>query len=481
MKKCYILLSVPLFLNSYGFSQDIKLPDEKITGEDRSIEKSEIIINLSPPFKVILPEVSAPREEQQGETAVVESSPGEGKMNEGYFSISAGDYSLIQSSLFYRYMAAEDTEYSFLLDGSFKEGYRKNGEEKKTGFSFHRSKQASDRLSIDLEKVYLGLPGQEFNQLALERDSFSLKSSYSFLGKTGFIPSFSQSFYRVDDTEANFLLLNLLVDRLPFRFETSVERQDVFGDFSTNSFSQSVLMEKEGAFIGGGIKIIEGYGTRFLPSLHYPLNENLYLGLSSFYKIPDFFEDIMFINYKELQVYDLAPEEGYRLKVGFIKEEENNRLSFDICQTYHDTLYTWEDEDSSGLLEPHLEECWQTSISVDFKQKFSDNLSVFFMGEKTFMDREIDFYPEEKFDAGIIFSFFSSLSCKLWFSHTGERIFSGETMGSDTILNAELKMLFGKNIEWGIGIYNIADKEYFTVPGYPAEKRSFVSSLKLLF
>jgi len=479
MRKWNILLFVPIILSRYGFSQDIKVPDEKVIGEDYSIKKSVIFISPAPDFEVLFPEITISEEKLQGKIPSSAEIQQKKPTEEGYFCISAGSYEFIQSSFFYNRTAEKNTNYSILFENSFTGGHRTNGEEQKTGLIFHSEEPSSYAFSMDFKRVDLGLPGKDTNPFNINRDSISIKNSFSYL-KEGFIPSLNQSFYRIDDASTNFLLINLFIDNSPFIFETEVEREDVFQETSTMSLSQSILMEKGDLTIGSGLKIIEGYGLRILPILHYTINKNLSFGLKSSYKIPNLFEDVMTTNYKEFIKYNLAPEEEYKFTISFNKERENMRFGIDITQDYRDKFYTWVDTDKNSLLEPYPEQCWQTSIGLNLKQQLSDNLNIFLTGEKKFHDREINFYPEEILDAGIILSS-SGVTFKTWVSYNGERVFPEKEMGSDTILNTELKMLYDKKAEWGIGVYNITDREYFLLPGYPAEGRRIVSYLKMFF
>jgi len=479
MRKWYLFLFISIVVIHCGFSQDIKLPDEKIIGEDLLIKKSSIFIRPAPDFEVSFPEITISVEQLQGKIPSSAEMQQKKPPEEGYFYISAGSYELIQSSFFYHRTTEQNTNYSVLFENSFTGGYRTNGDEQKTGLVFHREKPSSDKFSMDFKSVGLGLPGKDSNPLDLNRDSFSIKNTFSYLKESVFTPSLSHSFYSIDDTSANFLVINLFFNNLPFTFETELEKQDVFNETSTSSFSQAVLVEKGNLKLGGEAKIIEGYGVRILPEMNYRINDNASFGISSFYKIPNLFEDIMFTNYKELVRYNLAPEEEYKLNISFTRELENTKFDFDIVQTYRDSFYTWVDSDDNGFLEPYQEQCWETSLGMHFKQNFSDNLSIFLKGEKIFKDRKIDFYPEEVFTSGIILSY-DSLSFKLWSSYIGERTFSKIRTGSDTIFNAELKMSYGK-IEWGISIENLLDREYSIIPGYPAENRKVVSYLKMLF
>ena len=76
---------------------------------------------------------------------------------------------------------------------------------------------------MELKNGSIGLPGKISTPMEMSRDSFSLKTNYSYLRETAFIPSLSQSFYNIGGVETNFLLFNLLFDNATFIFETEME------------------------------------------------------------------------------------------------------------------------------------------------------------------------------------------------------------------------------------------------------------------
>ncbi len=484
MKKWHILITlVFIILNCIcGFSESIKLPDEIVTGKTLRIEKSNIFTRPAPAFEVVFPDMTIPDEKLYDGKFTLWSREGpEGKTaGRSYLSLSAGTYDTIRGSFFHTNRNSQDIEHSLLLDSSYASGHRKNGEKQENSLAFMWNSPASGRFSLETERNRIGLPGRDFNPTDDERDSFSFRTKYSYGGKKGFVPSFSQSFYNVDNVDANFLLLNLQVDRTPFALETALERLDVFGEFSTMSFYQGAVIEKKQLTLGGGLKVVEDYGVRFLPAVRYSAGDNFRIRLEGAYQIPDFYREVMHTEYKELINHDLAPEEQYKLNIEFGREFKNTVFNMDVSQAYRENFYAWADTDGNGLFEPSGVQCWQTSAGIALKQRLSPQINLFFNGEKNFLSEKTDFYPEETFDAGItLFSSFASW--KFWMSYTGERFFTGTRTGSDTILNAEIKVLFGESAEWGMGAYNLADKDYLTVPGYPAEGRKFVSYLKLYF
>jgi len=105
---------------------------------------------------------------------------------------------------------------------------------------------------------------------------------------------------------------------------------------------------------------------------------------------------------------------------------------------------------------------------------------LFFKGEKRFLSEEIDYYPEEVFDTGLTGNY-KDIKGKFWLSYTGKRRFSGKELGSVPVINAEIVFTKKKLLEWGMSVYNITDREYLKVPGYPAEGRSIMSFIRFLF
>lgn len=487
MKKWHIILLSVFFSivkAACVFSEGIKLPDEIILGETLRVEKTAIFISPVPVFNVIFPKLTAP----PPATAMIEEEiiPQEVEeykettSHKNYLSLAGGTDELIHTTFFYKNKNDVGTEHSVFLDNYFTSGYRENAEEQKNSFVFNWSKPHSGRFSFEFDKNYIGLPGKESNPMDADRDSLSFRTNYQYLGKQGFRPSIKQSFYSMDGVEVNFLSLDLQFITSLLTLETILERQDVFNDFSTMSLYQGLFIEKGQVTAGAGVKLIESYGVRFLPVIRYSINENFNIGLEGLYYVPDLYPEVMSTNYKELTDYDLTPEEQYRVSAVFSKTTENTAFRIELSQTWKENFYTWVDADVNDLLEPYPEQCWQTAVSINFNQSLSHYVSFFLTGEKDFLSKSIDFYPEERVDAGIILSS-SSLMGKLYLSYIGERTFPDVEIGSDTTLNAEFKMLLGGRTEWGVGLYNIWDRQYFTVPGYPAEGRRFVTYVKWFF
>jgi len=477
-KNCPVLVLILFLLAFNGLSQEIKLPEERITGKDIRIEKTRIFPLSVPSFKVTIPEIQEPEGLSTEEKGLSDKNR---KGQEGYIYFSLGSYDTMQNMLSY-HSVTEGAEYLFDLQTLLSGGYRNNSERQEIGFNFQRDTSDS-KLSIGLTQGSLGLPGPEGHPFNSKRDFLSFNTDFSFLKNEGFTPSISQRFYRIDNSiETNFIFLNLAMDKFPFRFETGIERQDVFSEnFSSTSFYQSIYAKQDRLSIGGTLKVIERYGVRFLPSITYNINENLTLDITGRYRIPDLYMDIISDEYKELDDnYKIAPEEEYKVSLAFHKKFKETYLHLDISPSYIDNSYVWADMDKNGLLEPHPVRYWQTSINLELHHTLTNYIRWFFKGEKKFLSEAIDYYPEEVFDTGLTGTY-RNIKGKFWLSYTGERRFSGKELGSVPVINAEFVFTNGKLLEWGISIYNITDREYFKVPGYPAEGRSIMSFIKFLF
>ncbi|MCM8829552.1 MAG: hypothetical protein NC824_00935 [Candidatus Omnitrophica bacterium] len=471
IKSVLTLIWISLVLN--GLSQEIKLPEERITGEDIRIEKTRIFLLSTPSFNITIPEIREPIGE-------LEEGITEWKTYEGYVSFTLGSYDTAKNTLFY-HSTTEKLEYLFDLETLLSSGYRDNSQRQKTGFNFQRNSLDS-KLSFGLSQGSIGLPGPEDYPFNIERDFLSFNTGFSFVKSQDFIPSISQCFYRIDNTdEINFTTLKLLIDKYSLMFETGIERYDVFDEgFSTTSFYQSIHKKLERLNIGGTLKVIERYGVRFLPSLTYNINEDITLNLISTYIIPDLYRDIISDEYKEIMGYNFAPEEEYKASLVFQKKFTDTYMCLDISLSYRDNFYGWNDKDGNGLFEPYPQQYWQAGVNFEVQHTLTDYIKWFFKGEKRFLSEDIDFYPEEVFDTGLTVNYKKSRG-KLWLSYTGERRFLGKELESTPVINTEIVFTKEKLLELGIMFYNITDRNNFKVPGYPAEGRNIMSFIRFFF
>jgi len=472
--KCSVLTLIWISLVVNGLSQEIKLPEERITGESIRIEKTRLFFLSSPSFNITIPEIREPI----GGTSAAGMT--RWKPYGGHISITLGSYDTMKNILSY-HSITEKSEYLFDLETLLYGGYRDNSQRQKIGFNFQRDNSDS-RFSLGLTQGSLGLPGPEAHPFNSKRDFLSFNTAFSFLKNEVFTPSISQRFYRIDNAdEINFTSLNIVMDKSPSRFETGMDRYDVFNeDFSSMSFYQSIYVRQERLNIGGTLKVIERYGVRFLPALTYNINENCTLNITGTYRIPDLYGDIISDEYKEIIGYKIAPEEEYKASLVFHKKFTDTDLYLDISSSYRDNFYIWADADKNGLLEPYPIQYWQTSLNFELQHTLTDYIKWFFRGEKRFLSEDIDYYPEEVFDTGLTGNY-KNMRGTLWLSYTGERRFGDTELGSVPIINTELVFTKENLLEWGIAFYNIANREYFKVPGYPAEGRNIMSFIRFFF
>lgn len=474
MKKTYSILTFILILSvSIGFSQGIQLPDEEITGEDTRIEKTHIFSFPAPSFKVRLPELQTPEDFFLADNLLQ-------KKAKGNVSFLFGSNNTAGTLFSYRSLT-EGTEYKADIEGLLSHGHRDNSKTGSISFDFQR-KSSSSAFSTGVLIGEMQLPGPENSPFPdRKRDFTSFNTEYSFTRNPDFIPLISKTFYRIDNSEEiNFILLNSRINNGPFTFETGIERQDVFSDgFSSTAFYQSVNRTQGPLTIGGTLKVIERYGWKFLPSLTYNINDATSLNLSGTYQIPDLYKDMLGSEHKEITSHEFAPEEEYKLSLVFNKQFTNTDIRLDISPAYKERFYSWADTDTNGLLEPYPQRYWQTSINLIAQHKFTDYFTGYITGEKRFLSEEIEYYPEAIFDAGFVVNY-KNFEWNNWVSYTGERSFSDKTLGSVPIFNSEITLQI-KNIKWGIAVHNITDREYSSVPEYPAEKRSVLSFIQFFF
>jgi hypothetical protein len=487
MSKNVLFCAMLLLFSCRSFSQDLKIPEEKITGEDLRIEKSSIFLNPVPSVDVSFPEIPLMAEEE-GTAEGVEEAPDlpedelpadkEG-WNKGLFLMSVDARG--SAGIFMSYPLCRGEECRLLgLEAFSGEGYRDNDASSKVHFSYMFEKNLN-KFSAGVRRGYLQLPGPAYNPFNIERDYLSFDTDYLHNWSPSFISEAGQTFYNIDGREINYGRLALFFRSGGVTLKTELERYDVFSEtFFESAFYQGLFWEGRNIKIGGGIKKTGDYGVKFLPFMEFNPGTGFVLSFKGIYATPNLWEDIITCNYKEIPDVGLAPDEEYRLDMIFGRQHGSFGMNLGFRQSYVRNGYTWADMDKNGLLEPFAEEYFRTSATVNFEYKASENIRFFLDGEKKFTTRDTYFSPEEKIDAGIMLKF-APFSFKLWSAYTGKRRFAGGNLDGHNLLNSEFRLAQNKNTEWGIGVYNIAGEKYSVVPGYPAEGRSLSGFIRIYF
>ncbi|MCX8081922.1 MAG: hypothetical protein N3D17_00745 [bacterium] len=469
MKISAILLFICVMVFN-GFSQEIKLPEEQITGEDIRFEKTRLFPFPVPQFNIIIPELRKPVKNDE----IYRSG-------EGYLSLFLGSNTTFGNTLYYHSSDNKEAGYHLNIGNIISEGTRDNNQRKKVEIDFQRI-VACNELSLKLISGDMELPGPEGHPFSnIQRSFFSFHTDYTSMKSHYITPSIKQHLYIIDNRDINFTTLNFSLDRNYSTWETGIERYDVFNnDFSSTSFYQSIYKIQDNLSLGGTLKIIERYGVRFLPSFRYNLSEYITLKISGTYQIPDLYKDILSEEYKEITNYNFAPEEEYRVSIAFHKRFKDGYIYLDISPSYRDNFYGWADIDKNGLFEPYPQNYWQTAINLELQYSLADCIKWFLKGEKRFISEDLDYYPEETLNTGLILKY-GPFSFSPYISYTGERRFSGKKSGSVPVVNAEILFQKGTSMEWGVSVYNITDREYSIVPGYPAEGINLMSFIKIFF
>ncbi|HNS32680.1 MAG TPA: hypothetical protein PKN36_06865 [bacterium] len=470
------------------YSQDIKIPEEKITGEDLRIEKSEIFIRQHSIHDIRFPSVPMLPEKSSSENGT-EISPDsvetklpdytlfeEGRRHVGF---SAGSNTSAVLEIFCP-VIGKDTGSLYDLEISAGSGYRHNDETAGISFGYLFESRAN-KFSAGMDTGYLQLPGPDNNPFDLNRNYFLINTSYSHSWPSGVSAQLGQSFRNIDGTETNYSSAGLFYSISGISFNTGIERYDVLGEgFSETSFSQAAFKEGRNFKLGGAVKKIEGHDVKFLPLLEFVPVPGLSVDIEGFYRTPDLWKELVSCNYKEIREFALAPEEEYRLGLSWGMEKETFGFSLKIAHGYIENSYTWADFDANGLYEPVASNYRKTAVNLNLNRSLFGNLSFFIDAEREFPDKDIFFYPEEQYDAGFVWKR-SPLAFKIWASHKGDRIFPGTKLEAVTLFNAELKSLNNEKMEWIAGISNIGGKKYPLVPGYPAEERKIYVTVKFYF
>jgi len=488
MSKIFLFCAILLLFCGRSFSQDLKIPEEEITGEDLRIEKSGIFVSPVTPADISFPEISSMPEELQGQEDGKEEEPelpedklpaGKGEWNQRRLFLSVDGRG--SAGVFLSYPLCRADECRLLnLEAFSGKGYRVNDASSKVHLSCLFEKNPG-KFSAGVRKGYLQLPGPADNPFNMERDYLSFNTEYSHKWSSSFLAEAGQTFYNIDGTEINYAHLALLFKSGRVTLKTELERCDVFSEtFFQDAFYQGLFWNGRNIRIGGGIKKTGNYGVKFLPFMEFNPGTGFVLSFKGIYGTPNLWEDIISCNYKEIPDVGLAPDEEYRLEMIFGRKHERGGASLGLRQSYVCNGYTWADIDKNGLLEPFAEEYARTSATVNLEYKASENIGFFLDGEKNFTTRDIYFFPGEKLDGGIMLKF-PPVSFRLWFAHSGKRRFDGGDLGGHTLLNSELRFAQNRNTEWGIAVYNIEGKKYSVVPGYPAEGRSLTGFVRIYF
>jgi len=466
MKKLFLFL----FLTSFAFAEEIKLPEEKIFGETKEITKTEIFIFYPEISKIKFPEIETSKIEIE-KIKKEERQKGKEKKNTiylagGSFYTTDFYFSHREQSLFYK------------IYNHYTDGFRENDSRYFSGITFKQKKEKFT-LFLNLEKTKEELPGPLSFPFSTARTGFNLTGRVNLYLDKKITLSLFQNYYKVDEFKNLFSCLKIKKEFNPFLSEITFRRQDFFHNFSENSFSTGIYFKRGEIKAGGEIKVIESYGTRFIPYFLYPFTTDLNLEINGSYRIPDLWKDVIGENWTEIKNTPLKPEEGYWIALNYNKEGKNYKINSGTKYAWFKSLYTWSDIDKNFLFQPFSENFNQISFYLNYSKDFNSNLKYFFDFEKAIRSRDIEYLPENMVNSGFIFTY-NPIIFKLWGQYNGKRISNGKEMGSFVLINCDIKY---KKERWeaGIKIENIANKKFFEVEGYPSERREIKGYFKYFF
>lgn len=454
-----------LILTSFVFAEEIKLPEEKIFGESKKIVKTEIIIFYPEISKIKFPEIKTSkieiekikREKEKKNTIY---------LARGSFYTTDFYFSHREQNLFYK------------IYNHYTDGFRENDSKYFSGITFKQKKEKY-ALFLNLEKTKEELPGPLSFPFYTARTGLNLTGGVNlYLDKKTTLSLF-QNYYKIDELKNLFSSLKIKKEFNPFLSEITFRRQDFFHNFSENSFSTGIYFKREKIKGGGKIKIIESYGTRFIPYFLYPFSTNLNFEINGSYRIPDLWKDVIGENWTEIKKTSLKPEEGYWIALNYNRKEENYKINSGTRYAWFKSLYTWSDIDKNFLFEPFSENFNQISFYLNYSKNFNSHLKYFLNFEKSIRSKDIEYLPENIVNSGFTFTYLP-LIFRLWGQYNGKRISNGKEMGSFVLINCDIKYK-KKKWEAGIKIENIGNKKFFEVEGYPSERREIKGYFKLYF
>jgi hypothetical protein len=452
------------FLTGRCFSQQIELTEE-IEGKNLS-EKKTPVFSISPPIPELInipeiPELNLEEEKfvsEKKETIILKEE------KKTLFSFKFGSFSTNEMILNYN-----EKNLNICLSNFYSENYRENSEIERFNFNFSVFNE-KNKFNLDFITGKIKLPGPVKNPFNLERNFLSLNWKLNYILSQNLFLNFSHRYYNIDDN-TNFFNVYLEKDFDNFKLITGLEEQI----FNNNVFSLSnyISFEKEKFSLKPGIKFIQKDGVKFLADSFYKFNDKFLIFFDSEYKNPDFWEELIYDNWKEIKKDRLKPILFYRagMKINL------NETEFEISHSYN-RQYLWIDYDSNFLYEPYVEKFWKTSFILNSKIPLNEYMKLFLKIEKDIFDKEIFYLPEDNFEFGFECKN-KDFSIRIFDLYTGERRFPQEKIDDYNTLNLEIT--YKKKFETGLGIYNILNKKYFILPDYPAEKRKFLIWFKFPF
>ncbi len=447
MKRIFFIFLFFFAVNA--LSQEMKLQEE-IVGKDLSIKKTEIFPHSIPEVKLQLP--SPP---------LLKIEEGEEKKNR--FEIDIGNYPFFNISLM-----RTCGKYLINFGSEFSKGYRKNDSFIQQTLSL-KYKEEDTSLSLNFLNRDMELPGPVFSPFTESRNSHSLNVSFEHR-EDPFEFGISEIYHSVQDMNANFLKFIFSFEKSGIENKNVLERYDFTNEFSQHTFYSEILLKKENIRFGGGIKLIEGEGIKFLPQFGGNFGD-FSINLEAEYSIPDFWYEFEHFNYKEIKKEKLSPFQNYKIGMEYLKENKSFSFNTQLWVKWLKRMYVWNDTDLNFLMEPvSIEDMFCPGIAVEFSKKLKESTNFFIDYRKNFYSKKVDYFPEGEGKAGFFLKS-GKFEGKVWIEYKGKRRFSEDIFGSFTILNALLTYKIKKDILFGIRLHNLTGKEYNLFKGYPAEGR----------
>jgi len=464
------ILIIFFFLSIYIFPQEINLYEEKIFEKDLSIKKTEIQIFTFPQISISFPDVPLIHLEDSYEE------------EKNYIDIKAGSFSSFYTDLFSKW-EKNFSQYLFNFKTGYSNGYRENDMINETYLEFGiKTEKPFLNFTTNFLNKNIELPGPTFSPFSSTRNSENSNVSIQYKpDKEPFLFEISNKSYKTENFSSNYITLGCIIEKENINIKNYFERQDFWEYFCNNSISSGIFYKNGNICFGGNVKGITEYGERFLPYCDISFLEGFKFKIDGKYEIPNFWYDFQNINYKELKPEKIPPSESYSATISYQKEIKKSFLKFDISEIWWKNFYIWKDNDSNFLLEPFSEkDLWETFFNLEFNQKIKPISYFFIRFNKDFFQRDIDYIPESNLETGFGFKNDNSEG-KVWFSYTGEKVFSPVTIEEYLLCNCEFLWGVKKNIRLGFDVYNIFNQEYEYAPGYPGEKRKILLYTKIYF
>ncbi|HPP66703.1 MAG TPA: hypothetical protein PKX05_02175, partial [bacterium] len=339
MKRLNVALFLCLYLSITGFCQDMEIPEEIITGFDRTLYKTPLFF-YQYPIEPAFPEIKSPNSSRQ---IIEQSGPDEvikGQQIFSQFSLIGGKFNQISSDLLVKNKET-NMHLSLLNDDSF----RSNDNKRIIDASFE--KQLTDHILFDVgyRNSRKEMPGPTYRPFDRKKYTTLFKSGFLFSNQdyTIGINGIYNTLEELEEKQESFIFKKYYEK---FIFKTEIGHNE-FGGKENTIFDLSACKDDQNYQIGLAIKTI-GDQTRLLPEAMITMGKgdvSLSAGIVSDFSFPDLWIKAGDSSYLTMENVFLLPEEKYRIYSMLNFNIADTQIGFNGQVSYEKTSYQWRDMD----------------------------------------------------------------------------------------------------------------------------------------